>query len=80
MPENDIMTENCFFDEFVQTTRKYFVATNNNYAIGYIGVFDSFDDYNIIGIAVEKGYQRQGIGYKLLQSIIEEANTDLVGV
>ena len=73
MPENDIMTENCFFDEFVQATRKYFVAINNNCAIGYIGVFDSFDDYNIIGIAVEEGYQRRGIGYKLLQRIIEEA-------
>ena len=25
MPENDKMTRNCFFDEFNQNTRKYYV-------------------------------------------------------
>ena len=42
-------------------------------ADGYIGVFDSFDDYNIIGIAVDNNYQKKGIGSLLLQKVIEEA-------
>ena len=74
MPENDKMTRNCFFDEFNQNTRKYYVAVDeNNIPVGYIGVFDSFDDYNIIGIAVDNNYQKKGIGSLLLQKVIEEA-------
>lgn len=74
MPENDKMTRNCFFDEFNQNTRKYYVAVDeNNIPVGYIGVFDSFDDYNIIGIAVDNNYQKKGIGSMLLQKVIEEA-------
>lgn len=78
MPENDKMTQNCFFDEFKQKTRKYFVALDNNIPVGYIGIFDSIDDYNIIGVAVDKKYQRKGIGSKLLQTVIEEANKNKV--
>lgn len=78
MPEFDQMTEQCFFDEFNQPTRKYFVATQNEKAIGYIGVFDTIDDYNIIGIAVDKNFQRQGVGSLLIKKIIEIAKQNKV--
>lgn len=78
MPENDIMTENCFFNEFKQKTRKYYVALDDKTPVGYIGIFDMVDDYNIIGIAVDKNYQRKGIGSKLLKEVIEEANKNKV--
>lgn len=78
MPENDKMTETCFFDEFNQPTRKYFVAVKGSNLVGYVGVFNTLDDYNIIGIAVDENCQRQGVGYKLLQQIIEDAKLNQV--
>ena len=73
MPKNDIMSLNCFNDEFEQTTRKYFVAVKNNIPIGYIGLFNTIDDCNIIGIAVLQDKQRQGIGSLLLNKAKEYA-------
>ena len=78
MPQNDIMSKQCFFDEFNQPTRKYFVAVNNNSLLGYVGIFNTIDDYNIIGIAVNQDVQRQGIGHKLLQTIIKDARKNQV--
>jgi len=73
MPSNDQMTEKCFFDEFAEKTRKYFIALDDGKVIGYIGLFDMVDDFNIIGIAVKKNYRRQGIGARLLNVAILEA-------
>ena len=78
MPENDKLTKDCFFDEFNQKTRKYFVALEDTNPVGYIGVMDTIDDYNIIGIAVDKNYQNKGIGGKLLQEIINTAKKNNV--
>lgn len=79
MPENDKMTRNCFFDEFNQKTRKYFVSVDkNNKPVGYVGVFDSLDDYNIIGIAVDKNYQKKGIGSMLIKKVIDIAKQNNV--
>ncbi len=74
MPENDKMTKECFYDEFERNTRKYFIAVKDNEVIGYIGIFDSLDDYNIIGIAVKENYQNQKVGTMLLNKIIDVAN------
>ena len=73
LPINDQMTEKCFYDEFNQNTRLYFVACINKEVIGYIGVFDTIDDYNIIGIAVKEEFQCKKVGTLLLEKIIEEA-------
>ena len=74
LPLNDQMTKASFYDEFEQNTRKYFVAIDDkDMPVGYIGLFDCDDDYNIIGIVVDEGYQRQGIGSNLLQKAIEFA-------
>lgn len=78
MPDNDKMTKNCFYDEFERNTRKYFVAVKNSEVLGYIGVFDSIDDYNIIGIAVKKNYQKQKIGTLLLNKVIDCAKENKV--
>lgn len=78
MPEKDKMTKECFFDEFNQKTRKYFVALDGVIPVGYIGVFDTFNDYNIIGIAVDKNYQKQGIGSKLFEKVFSIAKQNKV--
>lgn len=70
MPEQDKMTRNCFFSEFNEDTRKYFIALDeNNKLVGYIGVLDTTTDYNIMGIAVGERYKRKGVGTKLIQYI-----------
>ncbi len=70
IPQNDQMTDSAFLDEFRQDSRTYFVAIHDNIPVGYIGLFDCDEDFNIIGIAVEKEYQRQGIGTRLLDKAI----------
>ena len=75
MPQNDQMTRQGFFDEFFSSpNRIYFIATEGEEIAGYLGVLDIIDDYNIIGIAVQEKYQRQGIATKLLKELINTAN------
>ena len=66
LSQQDQMTKKCFFDEFLQPTRIYFVAQDGGKVVGYVGLFDCDSDFNIIGIAVEKSFQHQGIGSALL--------------
>lgn len=78
MPLNDQMTKHNFYDEFNQKTRQYFVALSGDEVVGYIGVFDMIEDYNIIGIAVKKEYQRKKIGSLLLERIVSIARENNV--
>lgn len=79
MPQKDQMSKQNFFDEFyVSPNRIYLVATNEENVVGYIGVLDIIDDYNIVGIAIKEGFQRKGIGTKLLKSLIKIANNHQV--
>lgn len=75
LPINDQMTKSCFYDEFNQNTRHYFVACLKEEVVGYIGVFDTIDDYNIIGIAVKEKYQRNKVGSLLLEKVIKLAKS-----
>ena len=63
--DNDKMSSESFLSEFSQSTRKYFVALNDDKVCGYIGLFDCDSDYNIISFAVLPELQRRGIGTKL---------------
>lgn len=65
--EQDRMTEQNFYSEFKEPTRKYFVAINEKQeVIAYVGVIDTQTDYNIMGIAVQEEYQNKGIGTQLI--------------
>ena len=66
MPENDVMDKALFMSEFGAVSRKYFVALENETAIGYIGLFSMDTDYNIISFAVLPKYQHSGVGSALL--------------
>lgn len=73
MPENDKLSEQNFFDEFTKDTRKYFVALNNLQVVGYVGVLNIADDYNIMGIAVNKNFAYMGIGTQLIEYLKRDA-------
>ena len=73
MPENDVMDKALFMSEFGAVSRKYFVALENETAIGYIGLFSMDTDYNIISFAVLPEYQRSGVGSALLERAIKFA-------
>ena len=63
MPEQDQMTRQNFFDEFyISPNRINLVAQLDEKIVGYIGALDIIDDYNIIGIAVDKSARRKGVG------------------
>lgn len=69
----DKMSFSNFKQEFEQDNRIYFVATNKEELLGYIGVINCTDFFEIIGIAVKKDFQRSGVGSKLLQHIVNTA-------
>lgn len=74
MPEQDQMTKQNFFDEFyISPNRINLVAELDGEVVGYIGALDIIDDYNIIGIAVDKNTRRKGIGGKLLKALTKIA-------
>lgn len=73
MPENDQMSKQNFFDEFHIPLRKYFVAKRQDEVIGYLGLFECGDDQNIIGIAVKKSFQKNGVGSKLIENAVKFA-------
>ena len=69
LPENDQMSFDVFKKEFSCQNRHYFFAEIDNNVVGYLGVLDAIDTYEIIGIAVDKNFQNQGVGKELLGSI-----------
>ncbi|MBQ3047492.1 MAG: ribosomal protein S18-alanine N-acetyltransferase [Clostridia bacterium] len=74
MPKQDQMTRQNFFDEFyVSPNRINLIAQLDDQIIGYIGALDIIDDYNIIGIAVDKTARRKGVGGKLLKALTKIA-------
>ena len=66
LPKNDQMSYKNFINEFNSQNREYFFAIIENSIVGYIGIMDAIDAYEIIGIVVDENYQNMGIGKKLL--------------
>ena len=51
---------------------KFYVATIDDKIVGYIGRYAYLDEAEILNFVVDKAYQRQGIGQKLLNKIKED--------
>ena len=50
---------------------KLFVYVDNDLVKGFIHIEDHFDFIDIINVAVDKSYQHEGIGSKLIEYIID---------
>ena len=80
LPKNDQMSYESFLEEFSYQNRKYLFAILGSKIVGYIGVIDVIDAYEIMGIAVDKKFQKMGIGKKLLDSMITLAKTNNINL
>ncbi len=59
--------------EMTNPVASYFVVEAEGEVIGFGGMWHVLDEGEIINIAVEKSYQRQGIGKLILNKLIAEA-------
>lgn len=56
--------------EFNNSTSLFFVATENNNVIGYIGMSCIIDEGYIFNVAVDENYRRQGVGSALINTLV----------
>ena len=67
-------TEKLFYDEVENPRTVYFVAvTDNGEIVGYGGMWHVVDEGQITNIAVKKNCRGEGVGSKILESLIKWA-------
>lgn len=67
-------TERTFWSELGQVdTRHYLVALAGEQVVGYAGLCDYPDDAFVQTLGVAPAAQRQGLGARLLQALLDEA-------
>ena len=54
-----------------QNTQKYFTAILDDKIVGYICIFHIFEDGELLNVAVDPEYRKQGIGQTLLDKMFE---------
>lgn len=61
------------FDELSNPNAYFLCAVQNNFVVGYVGMYCIFPEGYITNIAVSKKFRQQGIGKQLLASICNYA-------
>lgn len=69
--ENDKYSEQMLTDELNLQDRFYFVAQYNNKNIGYIGLWKTGDDLNLLKLCVVNAFRGIGVAHKLLEKSLE---------
>ena len=64
-------SEQTFVDELSLYDRHYIVATHKNLVIGYVGLWRTGDDLNLLKIAVLPQFRKLGVGFNLMQMASE---------
>jgi ribosomal-protein-alanine N-acetyltransferase len=59
-------SEESFVQELTLADRHYIVACHKNLVVGYVGLWKTGDDLNLIKIAVLPQFRKLGIGFKLM--------------
>ena len=60
-------SEQTFVEELAQNDRHYIVATYKNLVVGYVGLWHTGDDLNLLKIAVLPQFRKLGVGFNLMQ-------------
>lgn len=69
MPWSYAELESCLQKDFYD----FFVATEGDALAGYIGMYRVLDEADIVNVAVDKRFRRQGIAAELMAVILETA-------
>jgi ribosomal-protein-alanine N-acetyltransferase len=67
-------SKSSFFNELSNSLAKYMIAEINNKIVGFAGVWIIVDEGHITNIAVHPDFRGQGIGEKLVLSLLNQAN------
>lgn len=70
---SDPWKESMFYSELNQKTSRFLVAKIDERLVGYVGMWIIQDEAHIVNLAVHPDYRRQGIGQKLLSTLLDEA-------
>ena len=70
---DDFWNANILETELKNEFSKYIVARYNNGIVGFAGVIDTVDQFEITNIVVKKSHRKKGIGNKLLIELINLA-------
>lgn len=68
-------SRNAFEDSMKLSNYIFLVAEVNHEILGYCGLVCTEDDGNITSIAVKKEVRNKGIGYGIVEAMIDEAKT-----
>jgi len=67
---DDFWNFNVFSTELQNENSTYFVAKIDDEIVGFAGVWNDTFDFHITNIVTKKKYRHQGIGTKLLETLI----------
>ena len=71
----DPWSKNSFIEAISNKNNIYLVAIVDGLIAGYCGCYGVAGEGYIYNVAVGKNYRRQGIGFRLLQDLIEAAKS-----
>lgn len=63
-------TKQGFLDALNLSNTCYLVAVEKDEICGYCGLYQSFDEADIVNVAVAKSHRRKGIGRKLMEELL----------
>lgn len=66
-------TKQGFLDTLRNKDTLYLVAEENGEILGYLGLWQSFEEADITNVAVKSTARRKGVGTALLEKIIKQA-------
>lgn len=73
---DDFWNANILETELKNSFSRYIVAKIDDEIVGFAGVIDTIDQFEITNIVVKKSFRKQGIGNKLLEVLINMANNN----
>lgn len=67
-------SEKSLKSELQNSQATYFVALKKDVVIGFCGYWTVIDEAHITNVSVKQDHQKQGVGYKLMQELLKNAN------
>ena len=67
----ETLGEEMLESELDSKVTKFYVATLNDEIVGYIGRYEFLGEAEILNFVVDETYQRQGIGRKIVNHLLE---------